>query len=144
MKYLTKQDIIISSIVSVVFILIILLLVNVLPLKTDEANTIRDFNINKYDTNYQELINQYNTDANKAIALCQKMCKDINNVISYESGPCLSDLFGFKVEDWVCDIVNNPRTDVDNKSKNKCKAYDSGSANHFVELDKNCNLVRIY
>ena len=45
--------------------------------------------------------------------------------------------------DYVVDIVNVPRTDEDNKIENQCEDYRSGKASHFIELDKNREIVRI-
>ena len=56
-----------------------------------------------------------------------------------ENGPCLSNNL---IEDWVLDIVHNPRQDVDNEPANQCEAYRNGQAHHFVELDLEGNLIR--
>lgn len=46
-------------------------------------------------------------------------------------------------EEYAVDIVHVPRTEEDNKPENQCKAYRSGEAKHFIELDKDGNIVRI-
>ena len=55
-------------------------------------------------------------------------------------GPCLSNAL---MPGWVVDIAHNPRLAVDDLSQNQCAAYLEGSAQHFVELDIDGNLVRI-
>ena len=45
------------------------------------------------------------------------------------SGPCLS---GEIVEDWACDIVHDPREDVDDLPANQCQTYIDGEVSHYV------------
>jgi len=44
---------------------------------------------------------------------------------------------------FVVDIVNVPRNEEDNKVENQCSDYRAGKASHFIELDKNGEIVRI-
>ncbi|MEK6890934.1 MAG: hypothetical protein AABX03_02250 [Nanoarchaeota archaeon] len=44
---------------------------------------------------------------------------------------------------YVIDIVNVPRTKEDNLQENQCQDYLNGNVKHFIELDKNGQLVRI-
>jgi len=46
-------------------------------------------------------------------------------------------------EDYAVDIVHVPRTEEDNLVENQCEAYRNGSVSHFIELDKDGNLIRI-
>lgn len=57
----------------------------------------------------------------------------------FTNGPCLSENL---INDWVLDIVHDPRQPVDNKLENQCAAYRSGKARHFVEMDLKGNVVR--
>ena len=58
------------------------------------------------------------------------------------TGPCIGDPLS-DFTDWVCDIAHSPRiAEIDNLSDNQCSAYREGRANHFVEVDTNCNLIR--
>lgn len=59
--------------------------------------------------------------------------------LDFSNGPCLSNEL---IQDWVLDIVHDPRTEEDNKSENQCRDYILGVAHHFVELDPEGNLVR--
>jgi len=47
------------------------------------------------------------------------------------------------ISDYAIDIVHVPRIDEDNLAENQCEDYRDGSLNHFLELDKYGNLVRI-
>ena len=59
------------------------------------------------------------------------------------NGPCLSDNNPeWTVEDWVCDVVHNPRQDLDNQPENQCQDYINGLANYFIEVDTNCKFIR--
>lgn len=57
------------------------------------------------------------------------------------SGSCLSNDL---MPGWVVDIVHSPREAVDDLPENQCQAFREGRASHFVELDTNGNLVRVY
>jgi hypothetical protein len=47
------------------------------------------------------------------------------------------------VGDYAVDIVHVPRTAEDNEVKNQCEDYRKGKVSHFIELDKDGNIVRI-
>lgn len=47
------------------------------------------------------------------------------------------------VGDYAVDIVHVPRSDIDNLVENQCEAYREGEVSHFIELDKEGNVVRI-
>jgi hypothetical protein len=44
---------------------------------------------------------------------------------------------------YSIDIVHVPRTAEDDKTENQCEEYLNGKTNHFIELDKEGNIVRI-
>jgi hypothetical protein len=48
-----------------------------------------------------------------------------------------------KCGDYSVDIVNVPRTSDDDLPENQCSDYADGITKHFIELDKNGNIVRI-
>ena len=74
-----------------------------------------------------------------AIKLCIEKCKDaLNSGINLTNGPCLSNRI---IEDWVCDVAHWPRQEVDNLKENQCPSYGK-EANHFVEVNPNCELIR--
>lgn len=56
------------------------------------------------------------------------------------SGPCLTNAL---MPGWVADIVHNPRVEIDDLEENQCKAYISGEAKHFVELDLSGDIIRV-
>lgn len=45
--------------------------------------------------------------------------------------------------DYAIDIVHAPRTEDDNKAENQCQSYKEGTSSHFIELDKNGEVVRV-
>ncbi len=45
--------------------------------------------------------------------------------------------------DYAVDIVHVPRSSEDNLVENQCEAYRNGEVTHFIELDKDGNIVRI-
>jgi len=44
---------------------------------------------------------------------------------------------------YAVDIVHVPRSEEDNKPENQCEEYRKGEVKHFIELDKEGNVVRI-
>lgn len=78
-----------------------------------------------------------------AIINCQELCQDklSTNGIEADDSPCLSNQI---IEDWVCDIAHSPRQEIDNLPENQCEAFRTGQAHHFVELDGNCNVIKVY
>ena len=45
--------------------------------------------------------------------------------------------------DFAVDIVHVPRNSEDELEENQCLEYNLGNVSHFIELDKNGNIVRI-
>ncbi len=77
---------------------------------------------------------------------CVELCRIAHKEgIDLSTGPCLSDTYltGWEVNDWVCDVAHLPRQPVDNLPQNQCKAFREGRAHHFVEVDENCNVIRV-
>ncbi len=76
------------------------------------------------------------------IAQCMELCNAAKKQgEKLSAGPCLSDGTPF-VEDWVCDSAHYPRQPIDDKPENQCADFIRGKANHFVEVDENCNLIK--
>lgn len=46
--------------------------------------------------------------------------------------------------DYAVDIVNVPRNEEDNLVENQCEEYKKGKVSHFIELDKEGNIVRVF
>lgn len=74
----------------------------------------------------------------KCVMLCQEAVRAGKNLAS---GPCLSDGMSFEL-DWACDVAHYPRQPIDDQPENQCADFKSGTANHFVEVDENCNLIK--
>jgi len=47
------------------------------------------------------------------------------------------------VGNYAVDIVHVPRSSEDNLVENQCEAYRNSEVTHFVELDKDGNVIRI-
>ena len=69
----------------------------------------------------------------ECIFSCNKATIDLSN------GPCLWEN---NIENYVCDVAHSPRQDIDDDPSNQCHSYREGVANHFIEVDENCNLIR--
>lgn len=72
---------------------------------------------------------------------CQQLCQDIlfNGDQDLDVGPCISEEI---VPGWVCDVAHNPRQPIDNDPRNQCANFRNGMAQHYVEVDGNCNLIK--
>lgn len=144
MAFATKKELLYMGLLTALFLIIVLILSMTLPLKKDIIDNNKDINnFNPaYDQNNLDKIQKLSEDQNKAYIECITLCKQFKDSIKYETGPCLSDQYGFSVNDWACDIAHNPRIELDNESKNQCKTILNGIANRFVELDENCEIIR--
>ena len=81
------------------------------------------------------------TGVDKATLACVDECKSwLNADKDLSNGPCLLNPIP-DVPDWVCDVAHDPRQDVDNLPENQCSEYGK-TANHFVELDPNCEFIK--
>jgi hypothetical protein len=82
-------------------------------------------------------------DKSKIAETCVQACERAKaSGQNLENGPCLLNPIP-EYPDWVCDVAHSPRVDVDNLPENQCSAYRAGSASHFVEVDPNCELIKV-
>jgi hypothetical protein len=83
--------------------------------------------------------------ADKTLATikCQELCQNAiaSSDQDLDKGPCLSNEV---IADWVCDVAHVPRQPVDDEAANQCSAFRTGQAHHFVEVDGNCNVLKVY
>ncbi|MDI6798392.1 MAG: hypothetical protein QMD12_00100 [Candidatus Aenigmarchaeota archaeon] len=80
----------------------------------------------------------------KTTELCIQKCIAVINateIADWQRGPCLLNPIP-EYPDWVCDVAHSPREAIDNQPENQCSAYREGIANHFVEVDLGCKLIR--
>jgi hypothetical protein len=81
------------------------------------------------------------TEKDRATAACIELCtSSLSNGQDLTNGPCLSNEI---ISNWVCDVAHSPRQAVDNLAENQCSAYREGLAKHFVEIDTNCDFIRV-
>lgn len=59
---------------------------------------------------------------------------------SFILGPCLSNAL---MDDWVVDIVHNPRMPIDDLPENQCPSFREGRAKHAIELDLEGRVVGV-
>jgi len=78
------------------------------------------------------------TDENMALEKCRELCESSD--LDLDASPCLSNDVA---KDWVCDVAHSPRQEIDNQPENQCEAYRNGTAHHFVELDADCELIKM-
>jgi len=100
-------------------------------------------NVVDYTTGKVQLEQKKQADKTLAQVKCQELCQNklSTNGIEAKDSPCLSNEI---IPDWVCDIAHNPRQSVDDELENQCSAFREGLAHHFVEVDGNCNLIKVY
>ena len=76
-----------------------------------------------------------------AVSKCVQLCEQAREKnVDLSNGPCLSNNVA---PGWVCDVAHWPRLPVDNNPENQCPAFGK-TAFHFVEVDENCNVIRVY
>ena len=83
--------------------------------------------------------------AEKSLATikCQELCQAelVTDETTFITGPCLSEAI---IPDWACDIAHSPRQAVDDDPANQCASFRLGQTQHFVEVDGNCNTLKVY
>jgi len=96
-----------------------------------------------YTTGKVQLEQKQQADKTLATIKCRELCQEklATDDQNFNIGPCLSNNI---IPDWVCDIAHSPRQEVDDDPANQCKAFRTGQAHHFVELDGNCNAISTY
>lgn len=81
-------------------------------------------------------------DKDLAVAQAKELYRQVMmNSEDLSTGPCLSNNL---IPDWVLDIAHNPRQPIDNQPENQCSAFREGKAHHFVELDLDGNVIKVY
>lgn len=93
---------------------------------------------NKKDGEYKPGISAINDRAVNTALMVYESQKKIKKDIS--DGPCLSNDL---MDDWVADLVHEPRILEDDLIENQCAAFIDGTATHFVEVDLKGNIVRV-
>ncbi|MDX9893570.1 MAG: hypothetical protein RB292_04150 [Patescibacteria group bacterium] len=100
-------------------------------------------NVIDYTSGKVQLEKQKQAEKSLAQVKCQELCQQklVGDDEDFSFGPCLSDKI---IDDWVCDIAHLPRQEIDDQAENQCAAFRTGQAHHFVELDGNCNIIKVY
>lgn len=100
-------------------------------------------NVSEYVTGKVQIEQKKQADKTVAQFKCQELCQQriTNDGEDASVGPCLSSEI---IPDWACDVVHSPRQPVDDDPRNQCGSFRDGATHHFVEVDGNCNLIKIY
>lgn len=78
------------------------------------------------------------SDSDEATRKCQELCKKhLQLDFDISKGPCLAEEI---IPDWVCDVSLSSVDDEDEM----CQNLRNKKANHFIEVDTECNLLKIY
>lgn len=90
-------------------------------------------------------VKQTMIEKDRVIAVCIEACNNYKENLS--NGPCLLNPMNAEkdfpeLSKWVCDVAHSPRETVDNQMENQCSAFREGIADHFVEVDTNCELIK--
>jgi hypothetical protein len=110
----------------------------ILILRSPEDDWIKDSRGVWVEHGAPSSIPDYVTEQQNAISCANNLYKDEKDKgIVFES-QCLGSCY-----DYAVDIVHAPRTAEDNLVDNQCDAYRNAIVNHFIELDKDGNIVRI-
>jgi len=93
---------------------------------------------NKKDGEYKPGVSMENDRAvNTALMVYESQKK---RKVDISNGPCLSNDL---LDDWVADLVHEPRIPEDDLIENQCSALLNGTSTHFVELDLEGTVVRV-
>jgi len=93
-------------------------------------------------TGFGAIDQKIQADKDLAVAQAKELYRQaIMEGIDLANGPCLSNNL---IPDWVADIAHNPRLSIDDLPENQCSAFREGSAHHFVELDLEGNIIKVY
>ena len=110
----------------------------ILTLTVIAVTSLAVWQINRKDGEYKPGVSMINDRAVNTALMVYESQKKLKKDLS--DGPCLSNDL---LEDWVADLVHNPRIPDDDLAENQCAALLDGTATHFVELDLEGNVVRV-
>ncbi len=103
-------------------------------------DSVSTFYGEKVSTEKRSLPPSWESETFDASRLCVKTCQEAKTKgQDLTSGPCLSNKI---IDQWVCDVAHKPRLDVDNLDKNTCPEFGK-SADHFVEVDEECDVIDV-
>ena len=117
----------------------ILLILIIILVATFYILTRKPETINYEDRVKQEALKLYNQVKESGIEFSSQC---LGNIVVYRSNYFVG-IFKLDSVDYVVDIVHVPRIAEDDLLENQCQDYREGKIIHFVELDKDGNVVRI-
>lgn len=127
-----------STLVIVIVSLIIILIGIVLVLRSPEDDWIKDEQGVYVEQGAPAQIPPEVSSQQQIIAKAQELYQTKKAEGMEFSSQCLGT-----VEDYAVDIVHVPRALEDNLVENQCEDFRAGRVSHFIELDKDGNVVRV-
>jgi len=115
--------------------LIVILTVSAIAVLTDRHNPLTGVPTESYKPGLSPELDQAVNQASEVFEEKKKLGVD------FSDGPCLTNDL---LPNWVVDLAHNPRLEIDDLPENQCQAFLEGRAKHFVELDLNGKVVRVY
>lgn len=132
-----------SKVLTIIIIFSIFIILLFVFLRSDEDSWIKDergvyvkhgnpSEIPEYVENQQEILRQ-------SFSLYEDKKYELVNL----SSQCLG-IVEYKNVKYAVDLVHVPRNEEDNQAENQCEEFQNGNVRHFVELDRNGMVVRIW
>lgn len=125
----------------VTLVIIGILAVLLLALRSSEDTWIKDGNGAYVEHGNPSQTPAYVSGQQKAIEEALNLYRGKKQDGMNFSSQCLGTV-GTEVQ-YAVDIVHVPRSSEDNLAENQCEDFRSGKLSHFIELDKNGELVKI-
>ncbi len=132
-----------GSLVIIVFVLIILVILGIFLFGSEENDKILSNTTNQEDNNEPEppSLPDYMIDQQTAITQALQLYREKKSEGMIFISQCLG-IVGNNTK-YAVDIVSVPRNSVDNLPENQCSEYRTKQVTHFIELDKEGDIVRI-
>lgn len=121
-----------------IFILIFILLLLLRSSNGGEDNYIIDSKGVYIKHGNPSVIPDYVKKQQDALVCAKKIYEEIKQERIVFNSQCLG-----KCNNYSVDIVHVPRNDEDNKIENQCSDFKNGLTKHFIELDKDGEVVRV-
>lgn len=125
-------------IIIIVSLAVIASIISSLVIKSNEDNWIKDSNGVYIKHGNPSTIPEPVKQQQELISCANKLYNEAKQNLINFSSQCLG-----RCDDYSIDIAHNPRTDEDNFLENQCQDFRKRITHHFIELDKDGNIIRI-
>jgi hypothetical protein len=137
-KCMKKGLKIIIAIIVIILILIVVLRFNPFSPNGGEDNWIKDSRGIYVKHGNPAEIPDYVSEQQIAVICAKSLFNSFNATRIPINSQCLG-----RCQNYAVDIVHVPRNAEDDKIENQCEEYRRGIVQHFIELDKNEEIVRV-